>query len=123
MQAGDDEGLGNPRAKGFPLELVHPHRDAYGTGHKRAGPLWPHHLQVVVDHVEGSAQENMLVALLLKDPLHLGEFRDQPGGDALSLQPLGCRSSELGLEGANPLMCLIVLSDGLVTLPAGRATL
>ena len=42
--AGDGEGLGDPRAKSFPLELAHPRRDIYGMGHKRAGPLRLHHL-------------------------------------------------------------------------------
>ena len=65
----------------------------------------------------------MLIALLLKDPLRLGKLRDQPGGDALSLQPSGYRGSELSLEEADPLLRLIALSDGMVALPTGRAVL
>ena len=54
MQAGDGEGLGDPRAKSFPLELAHPRHDIYGTGRKRAGSLRPRHLQVIEDHPDGS---------------------------------------------------------------------
>ena len=85
MRAGDGEGLGDPRAKSFPLELAHPRHDIYGTGRKRAGSLWPRHLQVIEDHLNSSAQEIMLIALRLKDPPRLGKLRDQPGGDSLSL--------------------------------------
>ena len=115
--------MGDPEAKSFPLELAHSRRDIYGTGRKRAGPLLPHHLQVIADHSEGSAQEIMLIALRLNVPPRLSELHGQPGGNALGLQPSGYHGSELGLEGANPLLCLIVLSDGLVTLLAGHATL
>ena len=65
----------------------------------------------------------MLVALCLKAPPRLGELCGQPGGDALGLQPLGCHGSELGLEGANSLLCLVTLVDGLVTLLMGHAML
>ena len=58
----------------------------------------------------------MLVALRLKDPPRLGKLRDQPGGDALGLQPLGYRGSKIVLQGADSLLCLVALSDGLVAL-------
>ena len=61
-------------AKGVPLELAHPCRDIDGTGRKRAGPLRPCHLQVIIDHSEGSTQEIMLIALRLKAPPRLGEL-------------------------------------------------
>ena len=75
MRAGNGEGLGDPRAKSFPLELAHPRRDMYGMGRKQAGPLQPHHLQVIIDHSEGGAQETDLINLHLKVPPHLGELR------------------------------------------------
>jgi len=65
----------------------------------------------------------MLIAPRLKVPPCLGMLHGQPGGNALGLQPLGHRSSEIGLEGADPLLCLITLLDGLVALLAGRAML
>ena len=65
----------------------------------------------------------MLVALRLKAPPCLGELRGQPGRNALGLQPPGCCGSKLGLEGTDPLLGLIALSNGLVVLPMGRAML
>ena len=63
----------------------------------------------------------MLVTLGLKSPPHLGKLRAQPGRDALGLQPSGYHGSKIGTEGADPLTCLITLSNGLVTLLMGRA--
>ena len=68
-------------------------------------------------------QEIMLIALRLKDPSHLGKLHDQPGGDTLGLQPLVYHDSKIGPEGADPLTCLVALSDDLVMLLVGRATL
>ena len=65
----------------------------------------------------------MLITLSLKNPPHLGELRALPGRDALGLQPSGHRGSKIHLEGADPLTCLIALSDGLVALLTGHATL
>ena len=67
------EGLIDPDTKGIPLELAHQCHDLDGTGHERTGPLRPHHLKVITDHSEGSAQDTKLVALCLKIPLCLGE--------------------------------------------------
>ena len=51
----DGEGLGDPGAKSFPLELAHPRCDIYGSrGHKRASFVRPCHLQVIEDHPDGS---------------------------------------------------------------------
>ena len=49
------EGLVDPGAKCFPLELAHLSCDLNGMGHERAGPLRPHHLKVIVHHSEGGA--------------------------------------------------------------------
>ena len=68
-------------------------------------------------------QEIVLVALHLKVPPRLGKLCGKPSGNALGLQPLGHRGSELGLEAANPLLLLVVFSDCLVVLLAGHATL
>ena len=65
----------------------------------------------------------MFIALRLKGPPRLSELCGQPGGDALGRQRPGHRGSGLGLEGANPLLRLVALSDGLVMLPAGRTML
>ena len=59
--------------KGTPFELVHPSRDLGGMSHERAGPLWPHHLKVIIDHSEGGGQDTELVTLCLKIPPHLSE--------------------------------------------------
>ena len=70
------------------------------------------------------AQDIELVTLLLKFSPFLGEIHSQPGRNALSLQLLGHRAFELGLEGANLLLriiallvVLVALSESLVTLP------
>ena len=65
----------------------------------------------------------MLIALRLKDPPHLGQLSDQPSGNALDLQPLGYRGSKIGPKGADLLMCLVALLDGLVALLEGCAVL
>ena len=65
----------------------------------------------------------MLIAFDLKDPPHLGEFRAQPDRNFLGLQPSGHRVSKIRPEGHGLPMCLAALSDGPVTLLAGRATL
>ena len=65
----------------------------------------------------------MLITLSLKNPLHLSKLRAQPGRDALDLQPSDHRDSKIHPEGADPLTRLIVLSDGLVALLMGHATL
>ena len=65
----------------------------------------------------------MLIALRLKDPSHLGQLRDQPGRNALGLQPSGYRGSKIGPEGADLPTRLIALSDGLVMLLMGHAML
>ena len=65
----------------------------------------------------------MLIALCLKDPPCLGNLRDQPSGDALGLQSLGYHGSKIGPEGADPLPCLVALTDGLVALLEGCAAL
>ena len=79
------EALINPGMKGIPLKLAHPRRDLNGMGHKRAGPLRPHHLKVIIDHSEGGAQDSKLIALRLKIPPRLGKIHSQPNRDALSL--------------------------------------
>jgi len=79
------EGLIDPSTKGIPIELAHPSRDLDGAGHERASPLRPHHLKVVANHSEGSAQDTELVALRLKIPPCLSEVHGQLGRDALSL--------------------------------------
>ena len=116
MQTSNRKGLGDPGMKSFPLEMAHPRRDIYGTGRKRAVPLRLHHLQVIADHSKGSAQDTELVALRLKVPPCLSELCGQTDRDTLSLQPLGCCGSKLGLERANLLLRLVSLSNGLVAL-------
>ena len=85
MRTSNHEGLINPGSKGIPLELAHPGRDLDGTDRERAGPLRPHHLNVIADHSKHGAQYTELVALLLKVPPRLSEVHGQPGKDALSL--------------------------------------
>ena len=123
MRTSNHEGLGDPSMKSFPLNPAHPHRDIYGMGRKRASPLRPHHLKVIVDHSEGAAQDTELVALRLKIPPHLGELHGQPDRDALVLQLMGRRISELGLEGTDLLLHVVVLLAGLVTLLEGLVML
>ena len=65
----------------------------------------------------------MLIALYLKDPPHLSKLHDQPGGDALGLQPSGYRGSKIGPKGADLPMRLVVLLDGPVVLLKGQAML
>ena len=120
MRASDGEGLGDPYAKSFLLQLAHPRHDIYSTGHERAGPLCLHHLQVVADYAEGNLQDIELVALHLKKTPRLGKIHGQSGNGALGLQLLGFCGSKLGLEGANPLLHLDTLSDDLVVHPTGR---
>ena len=85
-------------------------------GHERAGPLRPHHLKVIADHSEGGAQDTKLVTLRLKISPRRGEIHSQPGRNALSLQLLGHHAFELGLEGADLLLCVVALLLGLVPL-------
>ena len=73
MRTSNHEGLIHPSAKGIPLELAHLSCDLNSMGHERAGPLRPHHLKVIIDHSEGSAQDTELIALRLKIPPRLGE--------------------------------------------------
>ena len=103
MRAGDGEGLGDPRAKSFPLELAHPRCDIYGMGFKRAGPLQPRHLQVIADHSEGSTQEIMLITLRLKAPPCLGELRGSPT-ETLSASSLRV-AMVLSLAWREPILC------------------
>ena len=79
--------------------------------------------QVIENHTNGSAQEIVLITLSLKNHPHLGELHAQPSRDALSLQPSGHCGSKIRLEGADPLTCLVALSDSLVVLLVGRAML
>ena len=65
----------------------------------------------------------MLIAVRLKDPLCLGKLHDLANGDALGLQPSGYHGSKISSEGADPLPCLVALSDGLVVLSMGHAAL
>ena len=88
-----------------------------------AGPLRLNHLQVVVDYAKGNLQDIELVALRLKKTPRVGEIRGQSGSGTLGLQLLGSRGLQLGLEGADPLLRLITLSDSLVALPVGHAVL
>ena len=113
----------DPSAKGIPLELAHPSHDLNGTSHKRANPLRLHHLKVIADHSEGSAQDTELVTLHLKISPHLGEIHSQPSRNALGLQLSGCLPFELGLEGADLLLHIVVLLAGLVMLSDGLVTL
>ena len=92
-------------------------------GHERAGPLRLHHLQVVVDYTKGNLQDIKLIALARKKTPHLDEIRGQSGSGTLGLQLLGFCGSKLGLERADPLLHLVMLSDGLVMLPVGYAAL
>jgi len=98
MRMKNHEGLIDPNAKGTPLKLAHPSYDLNGTSRERAGPLRPHHLKVIADHSESGGQDTELVTLCLKIPPHLGEVHSQPNRNALSLQLLGRRAFELGLE-------------------------
>ena len=75
LRAGNSEGLGDPGVKGILLKLAHPRCDTSVMSRKGAGPLLLHHLQVVVGHHDGRAQEIMLIAFDLKKAPHLGEFR------------------------------------------------
>ena len=87
MRTGNSEGLGDPSVKGVLLKLAHPRHDTSGMSHKGAGPLFLRHLQIVVDHQDGSMKKIVLIAFDLKDPPHLGEFRAYPNRNFLSLQP------------------------------------
>ena len=121
MRMSNYEGLIDPSAKGTSFELAHPSYDLDGTSRERASPLRPHHLKVVADHSRGGAQDTELVALCLKIPPCLGEVHGQPGRDALGLQLLGHHIFELGLEGADLLLCVGALLAGLVMLLASHA--
>ena len=123
MRMSNHEGLIDLGAKGIPLELAHPRCDLDGMGRERTGPLQLHHLKVIADHSVGGTQDTKLVALRLKIPPRLGEVHGQPGRDALSLQLLGHRISELSLEGANLLLRVIALLAGLVTILEGLIAL
>ena len=92
-------------------------------GHEQAGPLCLHHLQVIADYAKGNLQDIELVTLRLKKTPRLGEIHGQSGSSTLGLQLLGFHGLKLSLEGPDPLLCLVALSDGLVALPAGHATL
>ena len=59
----------------------------------------------------------------MKKTPRLGQIRGQSSSGALGLQLLGFHGLELSLEGADPLLCLIALSDGLVALPMRHAVL
>ena len=65
----------------------------------------------------------MLIALRLKDPLCLGQLRDQPNRNTLGLQPSGYHGSKIGSEGADLQTRLVMLLNGLVMLLAGCAKL
>ena len=80
-------------------------------------------MKVIVDHSKGSTQDTKLITLRLKIPPRLGEVHGQPGKNVLGLQLLGHRISKLGLEGANLLLHIIALLEGLVTLLTSHATL
>ena len=123
MRTGNNEGLGDPGVKGVHLKLADPRRYTSSTSRKGTGPLLLHHLQVVVGHHDGRAQEIMLIAFDLKKPPRLGEFRAQPGRNFLGLQPSGHRVLKMRLEGPGLPTCLVVLSDGSVVILMGRATL
>ena len=103
--------------------MAHPHRYLDSMGRERVGPLRPHHFKVVADHSEGDAQDTKLVALRLKFPPCLGEVHGQPDRDALGLQLLGSHVFELDLEGANLLLCVVALLEGLVALLMSHAML
>ena len=123
MRMSNRKGLVDPSAKRIPLELAHPSCDLNSTGHERAGPLRPHHLKVIVDHSEGGAQDTELVTLHLKISPHLGEIHSQLDRNALGLQLLGRLPFELGLEGTDFLLCVVVLLAGLVMLLESLITL
>ena len=116
MRTSNHEGLIDPGVKGIPLELAHLSRDPNGTSRERASPLRPHNLKVIVDHSEGGAQDIELITLCLKFSPSLGEIHSQPARNALGRQLLGCLPFELGMEGADFLLCVIALLAGLVTL-------
>ena len=80
-------------------------------------------MQVVVDYAKGNLQDIKLIALRLKKAPRLSEIYDQSSSGTLGLLLLGSCGLQLSLEGADPLLCLVTLSDGPVALPAGRATL
>ena len=123
MRTSNHEGLIDLGAKGIPLGLAHPSCDLDGISHERAGPLRPHYLKVIADHSEGGAQDTKLVTLCLKISPHLSEIHSQPRRNALSLQLLGRLPFELGLEGADLLLCVVALLVGLVTLLESLVTL
>ena len=85
MRASDGEGLGDPYAKSFLLQLAHPRRDICGMGHERAGPLRLHYLQVIANYAKGNLQDIELVALRLKKTPRLGEIRGQSDSGPLGL--------------------------------------
>ena len=74
MRMSNHKGLIDIGAKGISLKLVHPSRDIDSTGCERAGPLQLHHLKVITDHSEGSAQDTELITLRLKFSSFLGEI-------------------------------------------------
>ena len=74
MRMSNYKGLVDLGTKGVPFELAHPHHDLDGIGREQTGPLRPHHLQVIVDHSEGGAQDTELIALCLKVPPRLDEL-------------------------------------------------
>jgi len=123
MRAGDGEGLDNPQAKSFLLQLAHPRCDVYGTGRERAGPLRLHHLHVVADDAKANLQELELIALRLKNTPRFGEIPGKSDSGALGLKLLSLCGIKLSLEGADPLLRLVTLPHGLVTLPVDRTAL
>ena len=74
MRVGDSEGLDDPYAKSFLLQLAHPRCDICHMGYERVGPLCLHHLQVIADHAKGNLQDVKLVALCLKETPRTGEI-------------------------------------------------
>ena len=65
----------------------------------------------------------MLITFKLKKPPHIGEVGAQSGRSFLDLQPLGHRDSKIHPEGLDLPTHVIALSNGPITLLAGRAML
>ena len=74
MRTSNREGPIDVGAKGVPLELARWNLDLDGMSHERAGLLQLHHLKVIADYSEGSAQDTELIILRLKISPHLGEI-------------------------------------------------
>jgi hypothetical protein len=74
VRVGDHERLLNTEADRVPRDLLCLVHDPKGTNHKRAHLPWRGHPEVIMDQPDGNTHVVMLVTLLLKRALHLGEL-------------------------------------------------